>query len=254
MSETQVGRRVGLGLMYSAGLAAGAYAAYAGSTYLRYGHLRRPVSDEGDTLLDRFMPAYDVVERHQERIAAPVEITFAALCGVDPQQSALVRAIFRGRQLILGSKADSSPRPRGLVAWTQTLGWNVLAEIPGREVVLGAVTQPWKANVVFRGLAPDTFADFKEPDYVKIVWNLRADPVGLNVSIARTETRVATTDPAARRKFRRYWSIFSPGIILIRRATLYLAKQEAERRTRERQSQPADRFDLVSAGDLDPEC
>ena len=254
MSERQLVRHVGRALMYSAGLAVGAYAAYAGSTYLRYGHLRRPVGDEGDTLLDRFMPAYDVVERHQERIAAPAEVTFAALCEVDPQQSSLVRAIFKGRELILGSEPDSSKHPRGLLALTQTLGWRVLAEIPGREVVLGAVTQPWKADVVFRGLAPDTFADFNEPDYVKIVWNLRADPVGLNESMARTETRVATTDPAARRKFRQYWSIFSPGIILIRRAILHLAKQEAERRTRARQSQPADRFDHVSAGDLDPEC
>ena len=234
MSERQLVRYVGRALMYGAGLTVGAYAAYTGSTYLRYGHLRRPVGDEGDTLLDRFMPAYDVVERHQERIAAPAEITLAALCEVDPQQSSLVRAIFKGRELILGSEPDPSKRPRGLLALTQTLGWRVLAEIPGREVVLGAVTQPWKANVVFRGLAPDTFADFNEPDYVKIVWNLRADPVGLNESIARTETRVATTDPAARRKFQQYWSIFSPGITLIRRATLHLAKREAERRLPER--------------------
>jgi hypothetical protein len=231
MTERQLVRDVGRALMCGAGLAVGAYAVYAGSTYLRYGHLRRP---EGDTSLDRFMPAYDVVERHQERIAAPAEVTFAALCEVDPQQSSLVRAIFKGRELILGSEPGSAKRPRGLLALTQTLGWRVLAEIPGREVVLGAVTQPWKANVVFRGLAPDRFADFNEPDYVKIVWNLRADPVGPNESMARTETRVATTDPAARRKFRRYWSIFSPGIILIRRATLHLAKREAERRLRER--------------------
>jgi hypothetical protein len=230
MSEGQILRNVGRGLMYGAGLAVGAYAAYTGLTYCRYGHLRPSVGDEGDTLLDRFMPAYDVVERHQQRIAARAEITFGGLCEVDLQQSALIRAIFRGRDLILGREADSSKRPRGLLALTQTLGWRVLAEIPGREVVLGAVTQPWKANVVFHGLAPDTFADFDEPDFVKIVWNLRADPVGLNESMARTETRVAPTDPAARRKFRRYWSIFSPGIILIRRAALQLAKEEAERR------------------------
>jgi hypothetical protein len=223
--------------MYGAGLAAGAYAAYAGLTYCRYGHARPSVNDQGDTLLDRFMPVSDVVERHQQRIAAPAGMTFAALGEVDPQQSALIRAIFKAREVILGSEADRSKRPPGLLALTQTLGWRVLAEIPGREVVLGAVTQPWKADVVFRGVEPDRFADFNEPDYVKIVWNLRADPVGSNESMARTETRVATTDPAARRKFRRYWSVFSPGIILIRRVSLYLAKQEAERRTRERQSQ-----------------
>jgi len=72
-------------------------------------------------------------------------------------------------------------------------------------------------------------------------------------SLARTETRVMTTDPAARRKFRRYWSIFSPGIVLIRRVALRLTKLDAERRARERR-RTADRFELVSAGDLDPEC
>jgi len=241
MSERHLVRHVGWGLTYGAGLAAGAYATYAGLTYCRYGCVRPAVGDESDSLLDRFMPTYDVVERHQQRIAAPAEITFATLGEVDPQQSALVRAIFKGRELILGSEPDRSKRPRGLLAWTQTLGWRVLAEIPGREVVLGAVTQPWEADVVFRGLEPDTFADFKEPDYVKIVWSLRADPVGLNESMARTETRVATTDPAARRKFRRYWSVFSPGIILIRWAMLHLAKREAERRTREREVCSANR-------------
>ena len=31
-------------------------------------------------------------------------------------------------------------------------------------------------------LPPDEFAAFDDPDYVKIVWNLRADPLG---SVAR---------------------------------------------------------------------
>jgi cation transport ATPase len=53
-------------------------------------------------------------------------------------------------------------------------------------------------------------------------------------SLARTETRVIATDPAARRKFRRYWSIFSPGVVLIRRVALRLTKLDAERRARER--------------------
>jgi len=64
---------------------------------------------------------------------------------------------------------------------------------------------------------------------------------------------VMATDPAARRKFRRYWSIFSPGIVLIRRVALRLTKLDAERRASERRWS-ADRFELVSAGDLDPEC
>ena len=69
---------------------------------------------------------------------------------------------------------------------------------------MGAVTQPWRADVVFRPLPPEEFAAFHEPDYVKIVWTLRADSLGTTGSIFRTETRVLTTDPTARSKFRRY--------------------------------------------------
>ena len=36
-----------------------------------------------------------------------------------------------------------------------------------------------------------------KPDYVKIVWTLRADPVGENESIFRHEMRVITTDGVA---------------------------------------------------------
>jgi hypothetical protein len=99
---------------------------------------------------------------------------------------------------------------------------------------MGAVTQPWLPDVVFRGLPPETFRSFGEPDHVKIVWTLRADPVDARTSTFRTETRVVTTDAAARTKFRWYWARFSPGIVLIRYAMLRLLRAEAERRARQR--------------------
>ena len=61
---------------------------------------------------------------------------------------------------------------------------------------------------------------------------------GAAESIFRTETRVMTTDPAARAKFRRYWSFPSPGIILIRWVSLRPLKAEAERRARDEGPQP----------------
>jgi hypothetical protein len=95
-----------------------------------------------------------------------------------------------------------------------------------------AVTQPWAANVVFRALPPDEFAAFQEPGYVKIVWTLRSDPIGITESIFRTETRALTTDSSARAKFRLYWSCFSPGIRLVRRMMLRSLKREAESQAR----------------------
>src|SRR5688572_27089723 len=99
-----------------------------------------------------------------------------------------------------------------------------------RTVTNLVLTQPWLPNVVFRGLAPEEFRAFQEPGNVKIVWTLRADPVGESESMFRTETRVTTTDQTARTKFRWYWARFSPGIVLIRRVMLGLPKTDAERR------------------------
>jgi hypothetical protein len=217
-------------LSAGAGLAAGAYAGYAGIAWLRYGRAPRAGADEVDPILDRLMPEYDVVERHHIRVAAPAATTFAAACDVDLQASPIVRAIFRARETILGSKPDTVVRPRGLLALTRSLGWAELASAPGREVVMGAVTQPWEANVVFHPLAPDDFVAFHEPGFVKIAWTIRADPAGETTSVFRTETRAVATDQSARARFRRYWSLLSPGIIVIRWMMLGPVKAEAERR------------------------
>jgi hypothetical protein len=230
MSSGQQVRRILKWSTGAAGLAAAAYAGYVGATWLRYGHPPPPVSDDIDPLLDRFMPVYDVAERHHTRVAAPADLTFAAACEQDLMAMPAVRAIFTARELVLGADPDPTPRPRGLLAYTKSIGWGVLAEVPGREIVMGAVTQPWFANVVFRPLPPREFAAFSEPDHVKIVWTLRADPNGPGASVFRTETRVATTDASARAKFRWYWARFSPGIVLIRWLSLGPMRRDAERR------------------------
>jgi hypothetical protein len=191
-------------------------------------------TDEGecDELLDRFVPAYDVVERHQIRVAAPAAVTLAAAREQELLQLPLVRAIIRARELALGATRDDRPQPRGLLAATQALGWGILAEVPDREVVVGAVTRPWEPNVTFHALPPDEFAAFSQPGFVKIAWTLRADPLCDRASVFRTETRAVATDAAARARFRRYWAFVSPGIVLIRLLSLRPLKRAAERRAR----------------------
>jgi hypothetical protein len=124
----------------------------------------------------------------------------------------------------------------------------VLNETPDQEVIMGAVTQPWKADVVFRALPPGDFAAFHEPDYVKIAWTLRADPVGEAASVFRTETRAVATSAAAWVKFRRYWALTSPGIVLIRYLTLGPIRDEAERRARALATMSAAGFETAPMG------
>ena len=223
------------------GAVAGAYATYVATTWSRYGRSRRQRRQDHDPLLDRFMPVYEIAERHHIRIAAPPAITLAAARDLDLFQRPLVRAIFKARELLLGAAGDDRPRPRGMLAEAQSLGWVVLEEDPDREIVVGAVTRPWEANVTFRPIPATEFAAFQEPNYIKIAWTVRADAIGANASIFHTETRAVATDAVARAKFRWYWSFLSPGVILIRWALLGPLKAAAERRARQPRSHAGER-------------
>lgn len=206
-------------------LAGASYATYVARTWLTYG---RVASASGDAMLARFMPTFEVGDMHAVDVAAPAETTLAAARAMRMDRSMVVRAIFRGRELLM--RAKESPRtPRGIVEQTTALGWGILAEDPC-EIVLGAITKPWEPNPTFTALPPEEFAAFREPGFVKIVWTLRAEPLSAGHSRFSSETRAIATDAASRAKFRFYWALLSPGIHLIRRAMLPYVKAEAERR------------------------
>jgi hypothetical protein len=215
----------------AAGLAAASYGAVVGYTWAKYGRPARPDRHERDPMLDRFMPDYEVVERHHLHVEAPAELVLEVARNRDLLDSPLVRGIFQARQVLLGGTPSAPRMAKGMIDECLALGWVVLAE-SDREVVVGAVTRPWEANPTFRSVPPEEFEAFNEPAYVKIVWTLRADPDGPHASTFRTETRVSTTDAAARRKFRVYWAFFAAGVWTIRQIGLAPLKAEAEARYR----------------------
>jgi hypothetical protein len=216
-----------VGLVLGAGTLAGV--GYAGATWSRFG--RRSRRGRPNPELDRFLPEFEVGEVHQTRVRAPADLTFSVAQELDMQQSPLVKAIFAGRELLMGG-TRSRRQPQSFLSEVIALGWRVLFEEPGRHLVMGAVTQPWKADVQFRGLPPEEFPAFSEPGYAKIAWTLQAEPLSDTASLFRTETRVLTTDPESRRRFRRYWALIAPGVVLIRWEMLRLVRREAERRAR----------------------
>jgi hypothetical protein len=179
-------------------------------------------------LLDRFIPSPEVAEHHHIEIDAPPDVVMTAAKEMRLLSSPIVRGLIKIRELALGGEPDPRPHPEALLAQAQSIGWVVLAEQANREIVLGAVTQPWNADPGFRPIPAGEFAAFREPGYVKIAWSLRTDPVDKRHTVFHTETRVSTTDPEARRKFRRYWSFVAPGVELIRLALLRPLKREAE--------------------------
>jgi len=176
--------------------------------------------------MDHFLPAFDVRERHGTLVRATSNLAFETAEGFKLQSIALVRTIFWLRSKLMGAQYE--PLRRGLVEEMLALGWVKLAYTPGRELVMGSATQPWIADVKFRSIPADEFADFSEPGFVKIVWTIEAEPLGPALTRLATETRVRATDEGARAKFRPYWRKFRLGIVLIRRLALAAIRKEAE--------------------------
>lgn len=210
---------------------------YSAMQWARYG---QPENHETDELLDRLIPKPEVDEYHEIAIDAPAPVAFAEARDIDLWQSPPIKAIFwlRGIPSMVRGEEIRMPRARGLVAETEGLGWQMLDWDPGRRMVLGAYTQPWKRNVSFQSLPLEEFIAFNEPGYAKIVVLIEARPTGEDRCLLITRTRVATTDEEARRKFRLYWGPISSGIIAIRRFGLPMIKQRAEAKMAEAGAQP----------------
>lgn len=192
------------------------------ATYLR------PQQTIDERLIERFVPAWDIRIRHEIIVQAPASTVFAVAEHFDLQSNPLVRAIFWLRSKVMSAHATQRRWSGGLVEETKRLGWRELARRPGRELVMGAATQPWLADVTFRTIAPDDFLGFGEPDSVKIAWTLEAVPIEPSLTLLRTETRVRATDARARQKFLRYWRFAQVGSALIRWLHLPAVRRAAE--------------------------
>jgi hypothetical protein len=77
-------------------------------------------------LLDRFIPTPDVRERFETTVHAPAALVMEIAAGFDMQSLPAVKAIFRLREALLGTKSPARI-PQGIVAESRSLGWGVLA-------------------------------------------------------------------------------------------------------------------------------
>jgi hypothetical protein len=205
----------------------------------------RRVNPNGVSLIDAFMDKPDVSESHETVVHAPADVVLDVAENLDLLSIPAINAIFRLRERLFGLESKPRSGPRGLVAETTALGWGVLAHRHGREIVMGAVTQPWIGEVKFRPVPPAKFRSFSEPEFVKIAWTLEAEPIGPAETRFRTQTRVLATDRHARRKFRIYWTFAGFFIVLIRIIGNRAIRREAERRVRDSEG------DALREGDHD---
>lgn len=162
--------------------------------------------------LDRVMPEWHFAERHAVDVDAPPERALAAVQAVRLREIPLAWALLvvRGLARNVGEETFVGLMQRG--------GFAVASEEPGRELVLVGVGRPWRLTErLRRDVDPVAFA---EPGWARMAMTLRAEPGRLV-----TETRIALTDEAARRAFRRYWLVVRPFSGLTRRLLLRAAKR-----------------------------
>jgi hypothetical protein len=187
------------------------------------------------TVLDRLVPTFQAVERHSATIAASADQVWAALTQVTVGELRLFRLLMGLRVLpgrLLGRPRARFDADESLLGWAVRFGFTVLGEEVQRELVVGAIGQPWRL-VGGRGMAvagDDDFAAFDQAGYAKMAANFRLVPIagGRAVRLS-TETRVACTDAASARHFARYWWLIGPASGGIRRSWLAAIKRRAER-------------------------
>ena len=185
-------------------------------------------------LIDEFMPVYDFGEAHAVSVRATPERIFRAIKEVTPSEVRLARALFGLRSLparLMGKRGTSLVTSRPLLEQLQHVGFVVLAEAPGRELVLGTIGQFWKAagGSALPVAGAREFLVFDRAGYAKAVLSFGVEADSEGMVRVRTETRVQLTDPGSRRKFAFYWRLIYPGSALIRRMWLRAIKGRAER-------------------------
>jgi hypothetical protein len=99
-------------------------------------------------------------------------------------------------------------------------GFILLAEDPGREVVVGSVGKFWQPTIDFAQVTPKSFTAFSEPGYGKLAWCLRVDPRQGGSAWVTIELRVGATDAGSLARFRSYWRLIGRFSRAIRHAVL----------------------------------
>ena len=170
--------------------------------------------------LDDFLPSFEFSERHSLAIDAPAARIDEALRAISIRDIPVARALWRIRRL--GRPYGDSKKP--FVGGE--LPGVVLEDVPEEGIVLGLTGQFWRLfgdRDRDKPRTADEFLAFTRSDRCKAVIDFRVGPSSLS-----TETRVLVADPAARRKFRRYWFVIRPFSGLIRILLLRAAKRRAE--------------------------
>jgi hypothetical protein len=182
-------------------------------------------------LIDALAQIFDAVETHSITIDASVERVYEALWTADLGGSSIIKLLLVLRAMPGLISNRCRPQPRRARITLRTLidsGFGILAENPGREIVLGVTGKFWRPTGNLSPFHREDFDSPVPPGLARAVWNFSIRESGVDQTILSTETRVICGDDASRRKFRIYWFFVRPFSGLIRRLMLRAVRRACE--------------------------
>ena len=174
------------------------------------------------SLVDEYLPVYDVSVAVATTVNADIMTTWDALMQVDLLDvgrkrplTAVLGAIRMPPDLVHralhGHALKAAPRRLRLRDTTSIPlddgGWVLLGERPHDEIALGLVGKFWQLVIQCARVTAGGFRDFAEPGYAKTVYSLSVRPLDDGRTLLSGVMRTETTDAHARRWFRRYWTL-----------------------------------------------
>ena len=185
-------------------------------------------------IIDRFMPVFDAVERHEITIEAAPDQVLRHLWEFDFGSIPLVKILLglRGLPAYL-----FKPQTRNLSRQPMTLdalknfGFVELVIDHDNEVVLGVTGKFWQP---VNNIESTTSTDYRAPvppGLARAIWNFSVSPTSPGTILA-TETRIHCGDRSSRWKFRSYWCLVRPFSGLVRILILRAIRRSCETRGR----------------------
>jgi hypothetical protein len=172
--------------------------------------------------IDDVLPTWDWRSAHTTRLAASPERGAAAVREFNGRDLPVTGALMRVRAL---GRRTFDDRPT--VETMANIGLAVLVDEP-YEVVVGGALSPWRVRGGHRPVASaGELRAFAEPGWVRVAAAFTVTPEGDGCRVG-TETRIAATDDAARRRFGRYWRLIGPFSSITRREMLAAIRRRAE--------------------------
>lgn len=173
-----------------------------------------------DRTLDRLLPRWDHREQHEVAVRAPRERVLRAV-----QETRWRDLPFCHAMLMFGSFGTKREKAQEPFLSSMTSGGFVELHRDEHQVVVGAVVsiEEPKGPAVLAEPVIEAFAAFDRPGHYKVAFDFRVTEGRLT-----TETRVISTDEAARRRFALYWALIRLPSGLIRRDWLHGIRRRAE--------------------------